>query len=299
MKKIIIISAVLLSLLAGSALLPLASAQSQSSNQNQYANDFERLKTESFGKTQPITYAVIFVTSKNQCDDSDYQRLKFYQVLADEYLSLYQIQHNQEGGLCVSTNNFKQSFTSLSSSTLPIVIMDKTAGTQLLTKKGYLGLYYFPDVSGKQSILVCACDNDVESLNGAWVLSHELSHFSLNYYGAPQTIADWVHQVQTLVNNCESVQHQKFCSTYSTYVASPSGNEIPVMEIYGQGSASNIPSNIQGSEATVFPETLPALQSKAPTAQTPEFGSVSVLVFTLAIMSIIVIYFRRNSISKI
>ncbi len=69
---------------------------SQSSNTNsQYVNQFQQLQDQSWGHTHPIDYAVFFVTSKTACSDSDYQSLKFYKIIADEYLSLYQIQHNQ------------------------------------------------------------------------------------------------------------------------------------------------------------------------------------------------------------
>lgn len=247
----------------------------------QYAQQFQQLLDQNWGQSHPIDYAVFFVTSKAACSDSDYQSLKFYKIIADEYLSLYQIQHNQVDGLCVSSDEFKQDFTSLSSATLPIVILDKSASTQLLIQKNYLGLYYFPDISGKQSILVCACDNNVESWTGAWVLSHELSHFSLNYYGTPQTISvAWVHYIQYLEYQCQQDNFYKVCPQYSTAVTSPSGHQIPVMEVYGQGSTSyNMPSNAPQSDVMIQQEAY---------STTPEFSGVAVIVL-IAIIGVIAI----------
>lgn len=264
----------------------LKSTSTSSNPNSQYVNQFQQLLDKNWGQTHPLDYAVFFVTSKVACSDSDYQSLKFYKVIADEYLSLYQIQHSQVGGLCVSSDEFRQDFTSLSSSTLPIVILDKSASTQLLTQKNYLGLYYFPNISGKQSILVCACDNNVESWTGAWVLSHELSHFSLNYYGTPQTISmAWVHYMQYLEYQCQQGNFYKVCPEYSTAVASPSGHQIPVMEIYGKGPTSyNMPPNAPQSDVVISQQTF---------ASTPEFNGVVGVVVLIAVTGVIVI--TRNS----
>ncbi len=167
--------------------------------------------------------------------------------------------------------------------------MDKTASMQLLTQKNYFGLYYFPDLSGKQAILVCACDNKVESWTGAWVLSHELSHFSLNYYGAPQPISvGWVHYIQYLEYQCQQGNFYKVCPDYSTAVTSPSGHQIPMMEIYGQGSTSyNMPSNPPQSEIMILAQQTSQLQTDIKalnSASTAEFGSLSVAVFTIALL---------------
>jgi hypothetical protein len=107
-----------------------------------------------------------------------------------------------------------------------------------LIQEGNNGLYTISGI-GSESILVCACDNDTESLTGAWILSHELSHLSLYRYGAPYSVyLTWVHYNQAMTDACKMLTLSKFCLEYSTVVTAPSGNQIPVMEIFGQGATS-------------------------------------------------------------
>jgi hypothetical protein len=187
---------------------------------------------------------MFYVTSKDQCDDSDNQRLKFYVAITDQYLSLYHLVHNQEYATCISEKDYDKYFSTVSSTVIPIVIVDENAGQKLLTQEGNLGLYTISGI-GSESILVCACDNDTESWSGAWVLSHELSHLSLYRYGAPYSVYfTWVHYNEAMSYACRILAQSSFCPDYSTLGTAPSGDQIPVMEIFGQGAtAYNMPPN--------------------------------------------------------
>lgn len=228
-----------------------------SNNVTDFAQQFQKLKAENFGANQPLSYAVFYITEKNSCDDSEFSSLKYYKVLADEYLTLYDIPHDLEGALCIPEAKLQQYFNGLSAFALPIVIMDADVGQRLLVQQGFYGLYQISG-TGRQSILVCACDYDQESWTGAWVLSHELSHFALHWYGAPDTVSvNWVHYIQALVNSCEKTNSTKSCPAYSTIVTSPSGKQIPVMEIFGQGPTSyKIPTNPPQSEISALQNTI-------------------------------------------
>jgi len=116
-------------------------------------------------------------------------------------------------------------------------------------QQGFYGMYEISG-TGKQAIYVCSCDTQIESWAGAWVLSHELSHFALRYFGEPDTIAvSWVHYIQALENDCQQGDFSKVCPQYSASVTSPSGNQIPVMVVYGQGPSDSLPKNAPQSEA--------------------------------------------------
>src|SRR5579872_643329 len=221
---------------------------------NSTVQDFKTLQQQKNQNSASLSYAVFYITENDKCSDSEYQSLKFYQVVTDEYLSLYGIQHDLQGSLCVPLKSYQSYFSGLSTYTLRVVISDDTVGQQLV-QQGFYGMYQITG-TGMQSIYVCSCDNKTESWAGAWILSHELSHFSLRYFGEPDAIAvSWVHYIQALENDCQQGDFSKICPQYSASVTSPSGNQIPVMVIYGQGPSSDLPANAPQSEAATLPES--------------------------------------------
>jgi hypothetical protein len=232
---------------------------------NSTSQDFATLQQQKNQNNGPLSYAVFYITENDKCSDTEYQSLKFYQVITEEYLSLYKVQSDLQGSLCIPEKNYQQYFSGLSTYTLPIVISDNTVG-QKLVQQGFYGMYEITG-TGTQAIYVCSCDAQVESWAGAWVLSHELSHFALRYFGEPDTIAiNWVHYIQALVNQCQNGDFSKVCPQYSASVSAPSGNLIPVMEIYGQGPSSDLPKNAPQSEASItvskiIPVSAPACQN--------------------------------------
>lgn len=229
------------------------------------SQDFATLQQQKNQNNGPLSYAVFYITENDKCSDTEYQSLKFYQVITEEYLALYKVQSDLQGSLCIPEKNYQQYFSGLSTYTLPIVISDNTVG-QKLVQQGFYGMYEITG-TGTQAIYVCSCDAQVESWAGAWVLSHELSHFALRYFGESDTIAvNWVHYIQALVNQCQNGDFSKVCPQYSASVSAPSGNLIPVMEIYGQGPSSDLPQNAPQSEASmtvskITPVSNPACQN--------------------------------------
>jgi len=240
------------------SFIPQSNAQESANSTAQYALELKQLETAGFGKIHSVTYAMFYVTSQDQCANSDYQRLKFYSVVTDEYLSLYGLNHSQANAQCVSKTDFDKYFSAVSPTVTPIVIMDKNASQQLLIHEGNNGLYTISGI-GSESILVCACDNDTESWSGAWILSHELSHLSLYRYGAPYSVyLTWVHYNEAMSYACKVLTQSNFCPEYSTTVMSQSGNSIPVMEVFGQGAtAYNMPASPPQIDVPIIPQPIP------------------------------------------
>ncbi len=219
---------------------------------NSTVPDFKTLQRQRNQDSPNLSYAVFYITENNKCSDSEYKSLKFYQVVTDEYLSLYGISHDLQGSLCIPLKNYQSYFSGLSTFTLPVIISDNTVGQQLV-HQGFYGMYEITG-TGMHAIYVCSCDTQIESWAGAWILSHELSHFSLRYLGEPDTIAvSWVHYIQALENDCQQGNFAKVCPPYSASVTSPSGNQIPVMVVYGQGPSTNLPQNAPQSEVMTLP----------------------------------------------
>ncbi|MDE1831375.1 MAG: DUF192 domain-containing protein [Thaumarchaeota archaeon] len=233
---------------------------------NSTVQDFKTLQQQRNQDSSNLSYAVFYITENDKCSDSEYKSLKFYQVVTDEYLSLYGISHDLQGSLCIPLKNYQSYFSGLSTFTLPVVISDNTVGQQLV-QQGFYGMYKITG-TGMQAIYVCSCDTKIESWAGAWILSHELSHFSLRYIGEPDTIAvSWVHYIQALENDCQRGNFAKVCPQYSASVTSPSGNQIPVMVVYGQGPSTNLPQNAPQSEVVTLPENS-IVQTQNPACQT-------------------------------
>lgn len=117
---------------------------------NSTIQDFKTLQQQRNQNNPELSYAVFYITENDKCSDSEYQSLKFYQIVADEYLSLYSIPHDLQGSLCVPLKNYQSYFSGLSTFTLPIVISDNTVG-QKLVQQGFYGMY---EISGtdKQAI---------------------------------------------------------------------------------------------------------------------------------------------------
>ncbi|MHB8547087.1 MAG: DUF192 domain-containing protein [Nitrosotalea sp.] len=233
---------------------------------NSTVPDFKTLQRQRNQDSSNLSYAVFYITENNKCSDSEYKSLKFYQVVTDEYLSLYGISHDLQGSLCIPLKNYQSYFSGLSTFTLPVIISDNTVGQQLV-HQGFYGMYEITG-TGMHAIYVCSCDTQIESWAGAWILSHELSHFSLRYLGEPDTIAvSWVHYIQALENDCQQGNFAKVCPQYSASVTSPSGNQIPVMVVYGQGPSTNLPQNAPQSEVMTLPENS-IIQTQNPQCQT-------------------------------
>jgi len=253
---ILVLSAIL-------SFIPQSVAQESSNSTAQYALQLKQLEIEGVGKIHPITYGIFYVTSNDQCEDSDKQRLKFYQILTDEYLSLYRLAHDQEQAACISEKDFDKYFSAVSPTIIPIVIVDKNASQKLLVQQGNIGLYTISGI-GSESVLVCACDNDLESWTGAWVLSHELSHLALYRYEAPYSVYyTWVHYNEAMSRACKILAQSNFCPEYSTVITAPSGNQIPVMEIFGQGATSyNMPPTPPQIEVPIFLQPIPVNELK-------------------------------------
>jgi len=263
------------------SLIPQSAAQESANSTAQYALQLKQLESGGSDKILPVIYGIFYVTSKDQCDDSDKQRLKYYQVITDEYLSLYGLAHNQEQSACISEKEFDKYFSVISPTVIPIVIVDHDAGQKLLIQEGNNGLYTISGI-GSESILVCACDSEIESWTGAWILSHELSHLSLYRYGAPYAVYfTWVHYNEAMTYACKILVQSNFCLEYSTVVTSPSGNQIPVMEIFGQGATSyNMPSAPPQIDIPLFQQLVPDSELKKAVqvqvlSPTPALGIIS------------------------
>jgi predicted secreted protein with PEFG-CTERM motif len=199
-------------------------------------------------KGDTLSYAVVFVTSRDACNDMNTQALHFYESVTDQYLTKYGIPHQEKNSLCVTMDGLNSHLTDLQGYDLPIIVLDQNSGLNtLFIKQNAWGEWEWNN--GNQVIVTCACSSYVESASGAWTLSHELSHFSLYHkqYSYPIYVS-WVHWIQNQTDNCQNNDPSlSSCPNLWTTVKSPAGNTIQVMETY---DGSNPPAQPQSASVT-------------------------------------------------
>ena len=212
------------------------------------------IPVSAFAQTDNITTKHWFITSnENGCSDRNQQSLEFYEKLTPQYLSKYDIHGSQDVGKCVSkniiTDNIEEFTNTITQYDLPILILDGFTGLDYLLTQDAFGHWQWQN---QQDVIVFASLSPfVESDSGAWILSHELSHFTLHQKQYPQSVfVDWVHQKQAESQSCVGDDLSlNDCPELWTTVKSPSGKDVKMMVIYGKDSIST--NNIETTSQTI------------------------------------------------
>jgi len=183
-----------------------------------------------------LTVKLWFVTSnENGCSIWNEQALGFYQTITAQYLPKYDLQGYLEEAKCVRLNdvaeNYDEFIEARQSVDLPIIVLDHTEATsQLKIQQNEYGHISFVDDERFGIVFGAFEPFVIEDKKSAWTLSHEISHFALDYKGTPWSVyVDWVHGIQAEYDNCNDKQQ---CTDLWTTVTSPSGQLIPVMFPY-------------------------------------------------------------------
>lgn len=186
---------------------------------------------KAFGESDVLTWKMIFVTTWDNCSSRNLKALVFYQYLTGQYLTKYNINHQSARPSCVSTDNMSGIIQgSLSSYDLVIIIPDLWQSFKQQRNSNSLGHYNPNDDS--RSIISQAFSYKVESKSSAWVLSHELSHFALQWKGYPHEVyGNGVHAVQSAYNKCQSNDFSgAMCPYLWDTITTTSGKQFPVMK---------------------------------------------------------------------
>lgn len=188
------------------------------------------IPAEAVGTSDTMTWKIIFVTSWEKCSNRNWDALTFYGHITEQYLTKYNIKHQFAVPACVSTDNMYSVIKdALSSYDLLIIIPDILQSIQEQKQTGTLGHYSWQ--GNKRSIVSQAYSLYVEPESSGWILSHELSHFALEWKGYPHEIwVDGVHIVQSKFNECLTMDTTgAHCSNFWTTVKTPSGKDIRIM----------------------------------------------------------------------
>ena len=183
--------------------------------------------SNAFAEIETLRIKTILVTdneSSDECTDSDKIKILRYGSLAGEYLWTYNIDVKHSRYLCISGGYEKGEFTASkvneaikdasTSNDLIVIILEKEqskANFDYIKKEWneeWIGYYRW---SGEPRTIVTQTDHDnILSESSVWTLSHELSHFALEWYGYPYSIfVNAVHQRQDDYYYCWSVDESR------------------------------------------------------------------------------------------
>ena len=189
------------------------------------------------GYEEVLNSKLIIATSFNECNKMDWEILKNYLDIVKQYLDKYNIQ-NKISSACVTVNDLQNIVTKEKSSfDLIIIIPDVIESfNQQITLNEY-GHYSLLN-NGEHIIVSQTLNKDTLSKESIWVLSHELSHFALHWYGYPkEMVITQVHERQILYDLCLEQNYGDICQKLLIYLDSPLDriNKIPVMKPLTQG----------------------------------------------------------------
>jgi len=180
---------------------------------------------------EEIDVNLIFVTSFDECSKNNWEALEGYNTLTRDYLWKYNIRaHTTIQCINVDSTRFAVD-NSLSSNDLTIIFPDILKSLEWLYNKNQGGHY---TVNGNDRTIVSeAVTFKPESEQSVWTLSHELSHFALEWYGYPYNVwSSEVHQSQADYYKCLGYDSTgAYCRNLWELVESVvTGKKYPVME---------------------------------------------------------------------
>jgi tetratricopeptide (TPR) repeat protein len=171
-------------------------------------------------QTEKVSWQIVVVSSEPVCTISHYQLAEKYQIITEEYFKLYEFDTNHYQPECYSVEKFDWKYQKPDDLDLLILINDRDLGREKLHPLGIGGFYSHTggDISQNHTIIFCECSSFKYS-DPAWILSHELSHFILNYLGFDLSkVEDQIHYIDSLYDYCMEENYNETCKSVVTYI---------------------------------------------------------------------------------
>lgn len=178
-----------------------------------------------------LTWKLIAVSTFKECNDNQWQIIHDYLFVIKEYLGYYKIDNRLNPPSCVSVDNLEKTLTIGNASNDLIIIMpDHLESLKQQIKLNEYGHFTSYDNGDNVIVSQVLVKNQVDEQT-VWVLSHELSHFALHWYGYPKNIVrDKVHEIDFLHSLCLTETSGTICPKLITYIDLPTmKTQIPVM----------------------------------------------------------------------
>jgi len=177
--------------------------------------------SQSFAYIQEeVTWQLVVISSEPACSVSHYYMVEKYNEITLKYLDLYKLFHGSYPPECFTEDDFIEEYIKPYDLDLLILVFDKEKGMADLHTYNTGGLYIHQgnDLSTNHNIIICDCPNFKYS-DPVWILSHELSHFVLNYLDFDlNEVEEKIHGIDYKFDSCVEGEYSSLCSTIKTRI---------------------------------------------------------------------------------
>ncbi len=187
-------------------------------------------------QSSKMVWQIVVVSSEPVCTIFHYQLAQKYQIITEEYFKLYEFDSSRYHPDCYPDEKFDWKYEKPYDLDLLIIIYDRDLGREKLHSYEIGGLYSHTgsDITHNHTIIFCECSTFSYS-DPSWILSHELSHFILNYLGFDLSqVEDQIHYTDYKYDYCMEKSYDDFCKSIGTYIVHEElGYNVKVMKPYG------------------------------------------------------------------
>ena len=191
-----------------------------------------------------ITWQLIVISSYPACSLYHYYMLDKYNEITKSYLDLYQLENVGHKPVCLTESQYENEFETPDDVDLLVLVFDRNKGRAELHPHELGGFYSHVgnEWTHNHTIVLCDCSNFKFS-DPVWILSHELSHFVLNYLDFDLEAAEkTIHALDAKYDYCVEVEYDSSCSSVKTTIKGDTGNWV-VMTPYQQAIGKSLMSN--------------------------------------------------------
>jgi hypothetical protein len=184
--------------------------------------------------SEKMTWQLVFISSEPGCSNYHYQIMNKFHFLAGAYLNEYGIENKSYSPECIPQVKYPYSYEKPNDLDLFVLVYDKNLGEDILQSNDVGGFYkhFGVDRTTNHFIVFCDCPNFNFS-DPAWILTHELSHFSLFYLGYETAIIDdLVHTNDEVFDQCRENWQEGCNEVVHKIQATEKGYFQSVMPIY-------------------------------------------------------------------
>jgi len=188
------------------------------------------------------TWELIVISSEPACTVSHYQILEKYHDISEKYLELYQLENKAYPPSCMTDFEYLNEYEKPNDLDLIILVYDREKGRTDLHSldKGGIYIHEGDDPFRNHTIIFCDCPN-FEYSDPVWILSHELSHFVLNYLGFDLKIVEKeIHDLDEKFDICVEVDYNDSCLSVKTRIETYRSNWV-VMQPFEPAIGKTVP----------------------------------------------------------
>ena len=174
----------------------------------------------SLHKTDDVSWQLVMISSFSGCSSYHFQMVEKYTEITERYLKLYNVPNSHHESLCLTEKVFEEFYNKPNDIDLLVIIYDKNKGQVELHQNDIGGFYSHRgnEWTHNHIIVICDCPN-FDFSDPVWVLSHELSHFVLNYKGFDlDTVEEQIHKWDEKYDFCTEFNYDESCLEQRTKI---------------------------------------------------------------------------------